>query len=41
VSAIFDSVQGAIAYSCEYGDEIVGYVMCWEFLEWLRNCWLL
>jgi hypothetical protein len=30
-----------VAGSCENGNEISGSIKCREFLEWLRNWWLL
>jgi hypothetical protein len=27
--------------SCEHGNELSGSIKCWEFLEWLRDEWLL
>jgi hypothetical protein len=30
-----------VAGSCEHGNEPSGFIKCWEFLEWVSNCWLL
>jgi hypothetical protein len=27
--------------SCELSNVPSGFIKCWEFLEWLSNCWLL
>lgn len=27
--------------SCEQGNEPFGSTKCWDFLDWLRNCYLL
>ena len=27
--------------SCEHGDERTGSVKCREFIDYLKNCWLL
>jgi hypothetical protein len=31
----------ALAGCCEYCSKPSGNIKCWEFLEWLSNCWLL
>jgi hypothetical protein len=30
-----------VAGSYEHDNEPSGFIKCWEFLEWLSNCWLL
>jgi hypothetical protein len=30
-----------VADSCEHGNEYLGSIKIWEFLEWLSDCWLL
>jgi hypothetical protein len=30
-----------VAGCCECGNERLGSIKCGEFLDWLRNCWLL
>jgi hypothetical protein len=26
---------------CEHGNELLGSIKWWEFIEWLSSCWLL
>jgi hypothetical protein len=30
--------QGWFLGCCTHGNEPTGFIKCWEFLEWLRNC---
>ena len=35
------SGQGQVAGACKRGNEHSGFIKCGEFVDWLRNCWLL
>jgi hypothetical protein len=35
------SGQGPVAGFCEHGYEPLGFIICWKFVVWLSNCWLL
>jgi hypothetical protein len=33
--------SGLVVGSCEYGNERLGSIKCWKFLDYLSNCWFL
>jgi hypothetical protein len=30
---------GQVQSSCQHGSECLGFIKCWEAIEWLHNWW--